>query len=113
VALVDEQGAAARARGEVRDSGHQTLPFDCGSAPEADFNDIDCVNGVLQLNPLYNANATIDVVFKLGDGSWGEPYRVQLKVEKQVVHEGDCEQTVYQGTTEPVIVPAEARLDKG
>ena len=97
----------------MRYSNHQTQPFDCGLAPEADINDINCVNGVLELGPVYNPSDTINVVFKLDEGSWAEPYRVQLKVEAQVVHEGDCEQTIYQGTTEPVIVPAEAKLDNG
>ena len=113
VALVDEQGAPAGARGKVQYSNNQTLPFDCGLAPEADFSDINCVNGVLQLAPVSNPSDTIDVVFELGEGSWAEPYRVQLEVEEQVVHEGACGQTIYQGTTKPVIVPAAAKLDNG
>jgi len=112
LALVDEQGTPVSARGEVRYSHHQTLPFDCG-VPEAEPNDIDCVNGVLTLAPAYSPDDTIDIVFKLGDGSWADPYRVQLKVKSDLVGEGDCEQTVYNGTTEPVIVPAEARVTNG
>jgi hypothetical protein len=113
VALVDERGAPARARGEVRYSNHQTLRFDCGIALEAEINDLNCVNGILELAPVNGPSDTIDVVFKLGEDSWTEPYRVKLKVESELVHEGDCEQTVYNGTTEPVVVPAQARLDNG
>jgi hypothetical protein len=116
VALVDEHDAPAGARGEVRYSNHQTRSFDCGLAPEADINDINCVKDVLELDPVYGSNDTIDVVFKLRDGSWAEPYRAQLKVERQFVPSpGDegCECSFSQGTAEPVIVPAEARLSKG
>jgi len=116
VTLVDEHGAPASARGEVRVTRSQslwTLPFDCQAGITADLNDLDCNNGVLTLEPLYNPDDTIDVVFKLGDDSWLEPFRVKLTVKSRVVHEGDCEQTVYDGTAESVVVPAEARLDQG
>jgi hypothetical protein len=103
LALVDDRGAPTGARGEVRYSAYGTRPFDC----------TQCVNGVLQLWPVHGPSDTVDVAFTLGDGSWSDPYRVQLTVNEEVVHDRHCEQTVYQGTTEPMVVPAEARLDNG
>jgi hypothetical protein len=103
LALVDERGAPVGARGEVLSSAYKTQPFDC----------TQCVNGVLHLWPVLSPSDTVDIVFMLGDGSWSDPYRVQLTVHEEVVHDLHCEQTVYQGTTVPMVVPAEARLDNG
>ena len=113
VALVDESGDPVAARGEIRYSRHQGGLFDCTVAPTSTAQDVDCENDTLLLGPAFNDDDELDIRFELGDGSFSDWQPVPLTVERVVladVNGPDCDCTVWNGTAEPVIVPADAQL---
>jgi len=110
--LVDAAGEpAVGARGQVAYRHHQDQAFDCSVKPTAQLNDIDCEDGVLTLDPVYNDDDTIEVRFEREDGSFTEWQPVELAIEERVLRDfngPDCDCTVRDGTTKPVTVPADA-----
>jgi hypothetical protein len=113
VALVDEAGDPVAARGEIRYSGHPGGVFDCTVAPTPTAKDVDCENDTLQVAPVFNDDDELDIRFELDDGSFSDWQPVPLTVEREVladVNGPGCDCTVWNGTAEPVTVPAEAQL---
>lgn len=113
VALVDEQGQAAAARGEVDFESHARAAFDCTVAPDLNRGDIACEQGVLQLGPMLNPGDTLALRFQNADGSFGEWQAVSLSVTRRVLPDfngPDCDCEVSDATATPVVVPEGARL---
>jgi hypothetical protein len=112
VELVDEDGKRVPARGELSYASHSTKVFDCTRTPDSYRGDYPCEDGVITLEPVYNRDDTIKVRFELEDGTSTDWQPVELTIETRVrpdVNGPDCDCTVYDGTTEPVIVPEAAR----
>ena len=65
VALVDDSGAPVAARGEVRRSAHREVTFDCTVASSGGGAEADCVNNVLQLDPVNGNRETTELRFRL------------------------------------------------
>ncbi|HEY6081383.1 MAG TPA: hypothetical protein VIW29_21355 [Polyangiaceae bacterium] len=112
LALVDEQGGMAAARGEIN-LQESPSPFDCTAAPDANSNDRDCEEGVIQLGPPNDPNSTLELRFQLPDGSFEEWQAVPLTVQRRVLKDFNgpgCDCVVFEGTAMPVVVPEAARL---
>lgn len=77
VALVDDAGAPAVARGEVRYSHHRDSTFDC-SASLAGGGEARCE---FDLEPLNNRTDTIALRFRLDDDSFTDWTPVDLNIQ--------------------------------
>ncbi|HWA74740.1 MAG TPA: hypothetical protein VG937_20500 [Polyangiaceae bacterium] len=113
VALVDDSGAPVAARGEVRRSAHREVTFDCTVASSGGGAEADCVNNVLQLDPVNGNRETTELRFRLEDGSFTDWRPVDVTITEGVAKDlggPDCDCRYLNGTAEPVTVPAAARL---
>lgn len=112
VELVDDAAKPVAARGELAYSSHSTKTFDCTLSPDPYRNDFACQDGVIALDSVHNPDDTIKVRFELEDGGFTDWQPVELSIEQEVLADFNgpgCDCTVYNGTTEPVIVPEAAR----
>jgi len=113
--LVDDQGQPIYTRGEIRTSqlGLDTAqPFDC--LPSDARPDV-CPNGTV-LPPFFELRPedTVDIRFELSDGTWSawQPVDVRLTKHTDPDFNGpDCPCTWYTSTVDPIVVPANARVE--
>jgi hypothetical protein len=117
LALIDDDGEPARARGEFRSTdteptSQQTVPFDCAPArPNA-----GCSDGVLLIDlPIAPPRTVVDVRFELSDGTWSAWQTLDLEVTSHTEPDFNgpgCSCTWYTATAAPIVVPPEARLQQ-
>jgi hypothetical protein len=113
VALVDDAGDPVAARGEIRYTNRRAVAFDCTVAPTATVNDVDCENGTVQMEPVYNEGDQLEIRFEPEDGSFSDWQPVPLTVGHRVFADfngDDCDCTALEGRAQPVTVPANAQL---
>lgn len=112
VAFVDDVGAPAMARGEVRYTHHRDSTFDC-SASLTGSRPATCE---LDLEPLNNRTDAIAVRFRLDDDSFTDWIPVDLTIQSNTDPDFNgpgCGATTLSGTAKPVVVPEAARLPAG
>jgi hypothetical protein len=116
VTLLDENGAAAPARGEFRDtaSGYPAQEFDCSVDPDDTFNDLDCFDGTIRLDPFFvTPEMELEVRFQMAEGDYSDWESVALQITDRVIEDFNgpgCDCTVYDAFGSVVEVPAGARL---
>jgi hypothetical protein len=116
VGLIDENGAAALARGEFRDtaSGYPAQPFDCSVDPDDSFSDLDCFDGTIRLDPFFvTPDMDLEVRFQLDDGDYSQWEAVPLQITDRVIEDFNgpgCDCTVYDAFGTVVEVPSDAVL---
>ncbi|HEX2880389.1 MAG TPA: hypothetical protein VHO25_12730 [Polyangiaceae bacterium] len=116
VGLIDENGAAALARGEFRDlaSNYPAQEFDCSVDPDDSFSDLDCFDGTIRLDPFFvTPEMELEVRFQLGNGDYSEWQSVPLQISDRVIEDFNgpgCDCTVYDAFGSVVEVPPAARL---
>jgi hypothetical protein len=115
LALIDDDGNPARARGEFRSTGteptsQQTVPFDCAPAPP----NAGCSDGVLLIDlPIAPARPVVDVRFELSEGTWSAWQTLDLEITEHTEPDFNgpgCSCTWYTATAAPIVVPAAARI---
>jgi hypothetical protein len=118
VQLTDDSGTPVAARGEYRTNRNsETRAFDCSVTPESSNLDADCSDGRVTAFPLSAEPGTaLQFRFELAGGSFTAWQGVPLDYESETDPDFNgpgCPCTWYNATSDPVVVPAEARLPEG
>jgi hypothetical protein len=89
------------------------VSFDCSVSESRSGTTAECSNGVLRLEPVNGRGETTELRFQLDNGSLTEWQPVQITITEGVAKNlggPDCDCKYLDGTAEPVVVPAAARL---
>jgi len=118
IQLVDDAGAPVSARGEYKTNRNsETRSFDCSVTPESSNLDADCTDGQVTVFPfIADPGTTLQFRFALADGSLTDWQGIRLDYESETDPDFNgpgCSCTWYNATSEPAVVPAEARLPEG
>jgi len=114
VTLVDDAGAVALARGELRTNRRpDPRRFDCTREPSNGSSNT-CRAGVVQLYPeTLTPSSLVEFRFERSDGSLSEWQPVEIAYEQHTDPDFNgpgCGCSWYTFTPEPVLVPVDARV---
>jgi hypothetical protein len=89
------------------------VSFDCTVTESRTGTTVECRNGVLRLEPVNGRGETTELRFQLDTESVSDWQPVQIAITEGVAKNlggPDCDCRYLDGTAEPVVVPAAARL---